>query len=205
MRLPPILSIVVIAIIIFNSCSKDATETEIIVHDTAYISKAGTLIDERDGEVYKTVQIGEQVWMAENLKYEIPDSSVCYEYNSSNCFIYGRLYQGDASQRACPEGWHLPSVEEWETLVNYLGGSQLAGLLLQPGAEFGTKKIGFDVLPAGRFATSFVDVGTKAYFMTSTPGGYPSSYRIISVSAAGDINNFGSSSITHQSCRCIKD
>ncbi|WP_290737324.1 FISUMP domain-containing protein [Fibrobacter sp. UBA3718] len=82
------------------------------------------LKDPRDGRVYKTTTIGAQTWMAENLDYEIADS-YCYNNDTSNCKKYGRLYTRDAALKACPAGWHLPSMEEFRILIKTVGGEKL--------------------------------------------------------------------------------
>jgi len=91
---------------------------------------SGTLIDGRDGQRYKTVKIGRQIWMAENLNYQT-DSSWCYNDSLTYCKKYGRLYDWNAANKACPDGYHLPSREEWNHLVLLSGGWQLAGKMLQ--------------------------------------------------------------------------
>ena len=78
------------------------------------------LKDPRDGRVYKTTTIGAQTWMAENLNYEIADS-YCYNNDTSNCKKYGRLYTKDAALKACPAGWHLPSMDEFKALIETVG------------------------------------------------------------------------------------
>jgi len=79
--------------------------------------------DARDGKTYKTVKIGEQTWMAENLNYTTSSGSWCYDNKNTNCDKYGRLYDWETARIICPQGWHLPSKGEFETLLNNLGGS----------------------------------------------------------------------------------
>ena len=77
-----------------------------------------TFIDNRDGKTYRIVKIGNQVWMAENLNFAQTSNSWCYDNLSSNCDKYGRLYKGGIAQTICPAGWHLPSKEEYFSLLN---------------------------------------------------------------------------------------
>jgi len=85
------------------------------------IHEYGTLADARDGQTYRTIKIGEQTWMAQNLNYET-DSSCCYSNADSNCVKYGRLYSWGAAKTACPAGYHLPSGTEWDSLAAAVGG-----------------------------------------------------------------------------------
>jgi uncharacterized protein (TIGR02145 family) len=113
--------------------------------------------DSRDGKKYCTVKIGEQVWMAENLNYK-PSSgnSWCYDNKESNCNKYGRLYDlydGYIPKKVCPSGWHLPTVEEWDALMNFAGGYEVAEKKLKAKSGWdngnGTDDFGFSALPGG--------------------------------------------------------
>jgi uncharacterized protein (TIGR02145 family) len=92
------------------------------------ISNIESSVDSRDGKVYSWIAIGHQVWMAENLNYEIRKESICYYDYPANCIKYGRLYSWQSSKDACPAGWHLPSQSEWQVLIDELGGKSKAGL-----------------------------------------------------------------------------
>jgi uncharacterized protein (TIGR02145 family) len=123
----------------------------------------GTFADKRDGQEYRTAQIGEQIWMAENLNYWV-GNSWCYNDSDSYCEKYGRLYEWDAAKTACPAGWRLPSRADWDILANAVGGIAKphagkwagAGKALKTknsnywGYSAGTDDYGFAALPGGR-------------------------------------------------------
>ncbi len=117
-------------------------------------AESDVLTDRREGKQYRTVKIGNQTWMAQNLNYEA-NGSVCYENNSANCAKYGRLYNWNTAKSACPSGWHLPSKSEWETLDNAVGGEDVAGKKLKAKSGWndggnGTDESGFSGVPGGR-------------------------------------------------------
>ncbi len=116
----------------------------------------GELVDDRDSQTYKTVKIGDQVWMAENLNYEGGDS-YCYNDSAEYCEEYGRLYTWVSARDACPTGWHLPTREDFDTLLSTVGGDSLAGNALKSFAGWnraedegnGVDSYGFSGSPAG--------------------------------------------------------
>jgi uncharacterized protein (TIGR02145 family) len=159
------------------------------------------------GQTYKTVKMGEQVWMAENINIEMgksvcpisecQDEAVCD--NDNNCKEYGRLYDWETAMKACPSGWHLPSNDEWQKLVDFAGGKETAGKKLQD-------KDGFSALLGGRNPPDGEDgfAGLSGYWWSSSEEDdeYAYSRRMSykdNVYGGSDRKNF------QYSVRCIKD
>ena len=112
----------------------------------------GSFVDSRDGQTYKTVTIGMQTWMAQNLNYETKNSE-CYDGKTDMCSRYGHFYKRDAAKEACPIGWHLPSEAEWDTLISAVGGSSVASKALRFAAGWwknGSDDYGFTAIPVVR-------------------------------------------------------
>jgi len=95
--------------------------SQVFILDEIYQNSNNWFVDSRDGNVYATVEIKSQLWMADNLNYR-EKNSYCYDDSLLNCNIYGRLYTWGAAKRICPVGWHLPKKSEWKTLFENLGG-----------------------------------------------------------------------------------
>lgn len=134
----------------------------------------GKITDSRDGQTYKTVRIGEQIWMAENLNYETADSD-CYRDSVEYCTKYGRLYSWSAARTACMNGWHLPTLADFETMLNTVGGQTTAGKMLK--STSGWTRSGndnmdvysFAALPAGLyFYGDYKYESSHANFWSST-------------------------------------
>lgn len=185
--------------------------------------------DPRDGKKYKTVKIGDQTWMAENLNYKM-EYSYCYEEEEANCAKYGRLYLWFAALEACPAGWHLPSKEEIEELLKTVGAEQTViekhitwiGAAKKLKSAKGWKKhkdkkgngkdaFGFTALPAGGMRedmdhnVSYFNQGTDAYFWSSTEYGEFCAYymRLGNRNGNGSLPSF--SRFDGFSVRCLKD
>ena len=133
----------------------------------------GTLSDSRDGQTYKTVKIGDQVWMAENLNYE-NGNSMCYSDGSTKCGKSGRIYTWDAAKEVCPSGWHLPDTTEWAALFSAVGTRGMAGRNLKSTTGWaddgnGVDAYGFSVLPIAFWDVSeFIARDEFAMFWSST-------------------------------------
>ena len=153
-------------------------------------------------QYYRTLKIGDQVWMAENLnRFDTTIAGQCWCYgdkissSTRNCFVTGQLYTwaaavgkseeecgyngkdcdlGDGKiQGICPEGWHLPNNDEWETLFTNVGGKENAGKVLKSrtgwtGSGNGTDSVGFCVLPAGNRNDRGGFNDDVAYFWSAT-------------------------------------
>lgn len=77
--------------------------------------------DPRDGQVYGIKKVGNLTWMKENLRYDYPDESWCYDDEEKACTDLGMLYTFEAAKKACPTGWRLPTDNDWMDLEKALG------------------------------------------------------------------------------------
>jgi uncharacterized protein (TIGR02145 family) len=199
-----------------------------------------------DGNVYKTIKIGNQIWMAENLKVthyrngdEIPKitdntawskttkgAKCAYENDNNNIEKYGYLYSWNAvgdSRNIAPEGWHVPTEEEWNQLEIYLGtkaedvpslnwrGSE-SGKKLKAKAGWdkngnGTDVYGFSVLPGGyrHYDGNYDGLGNEAVFWTSEESNMMSAWFRAIISNNSAIKRDGIFKEFAFSIRCIKD
>jgi len=181
-----------------------------------------------DGNVYSIVEIGNQTWMAENLKVaRTPggDSIVrrCYGSNENNCGVYGGLYTWDVAMTICPSGWHLPTDIEWATLVSNAGsnaGDRLKKEELCSGVAFcGTS--GFDALASGSWyhdinyaVQRYENLDKYTGFWTSTHENMTEAYYYrLKFETTGTIHsmqvkrysNTVTNNVNGKSVRCIKD
>ena len=176
------------------------------------ITAGVALKDTRDGKSYRTVIVGSQTWMAENLNYQTGNSK-CYGNDASNCAKYGRLYDWPTALKACPVGWHLPSDGEWSMLENVIGGSSTAGTKLKSKTGWsnngnGTDDIGFSALSGGQgnySGGSFSNAGSEGTWWSATESNanYPLYRRMYDYYG----NVFGRDDVkTYQfSVRCVQD
>lgn len=178
--------------------------------------------DSRDNQKYCIVDIGNQTWMAENLNYET-NNSWCYDDNPDNCKTFGRLYNWNAAKNACPEGWHLASDEEWQTLEMELGmsaeeasqgGEFLAenrrfsgnvAAKLSDFVEGGDNSSGFSALLAGNRTPDggYEFLNRETTFWTSTISKYPMTRTIVFFDAA--VSRYQVDEEYGYSVRCLQD
>jgi len=207
------------------SCSSGSDDTS---------SNSGTFTDNRDNTTYKWVKIGEQTWMAENLNYAV-EGVKCYNNEPANCTIYGKLYDwatamalpadcnsnfcnsqvGAKHQGICQSGWHIPSDVEWSMLIDFAGGSSVAGTKLKAKSGWnnkgdksgnGTNDYGFSALPGGfvNSVGSFTNVGNDGYWWSSSEyDSYFAYSRGMHYNVENVTTNGGKSYL--RSVRCVKD
>jgi len=203
----------------------------------------GTTVTDIDGNVYETVLIGEQLWMAENLKVthyndgsEIPNitnngewgglSNGAYgDYNNNptNSETYGRLYNWHTvndDKGVCPDGWHVPSDEEYTIITDYLGGESVAGGKMKEAGhehwnyhsdevtEEATNESGFTGLPAGfrhNSTGNYNNMGTGGYFWSPSELSINNErYRFLSTYSSG-VNRSLIDKQCGVSIRCLAD
>lgn len=131
-------------LILFVSCKQNSTESLVADLNVEYPE---SFIDKRDGNEYHVIAVNNQIWMAENLRYKVDSGSYCYNDDEENC-AQGRIYTWEAamagdtlegSRGICPEGWHLPTGDEWDILIASVGGDSMGSMLKEGGIGFDAK------------------------------------------------------------------
>ena len=203
-------------LVLFFNCKKESTDL------TPSTWNYATFTDARDGKAYKSIQIGTQEWMAENLAYKT-DSGFWYPGNNKSLgTMYGLLYTWDAAKQAVPAGWHLPSDAEWKQLEMFLGMSQSEadgidfrgtneGSKLMSRTGWGDKligidEVGFNALPAGIRSDSggfFVD-GWYGYWWSATEGDNSKAWIRLLIFSSSKVSRNLSFKEDAFSVRCIK-
>lgn len=189
------------------------------------VVNVGIFTDNRDGQTYKWVKIGNQFWMAENIAYNANRGCWAYDKTQSNVAKYGYLYDWKTAKIACPGGWHLPSDEEWKVLEMNLGMSQgevnlsgyrgtYEGKKLKSTCDWyggglkGTDRVGFSGSPGGYYDSAenyFAHLDFFGYWWSSTANASTQAwYRVLSHSHHG-IDRSNDSKVYGYSIRCVKD
>ncbi len=164
--------------------------------------KYGEYTDSRDGKIYAIVKIGNQIWMSENLAYK-PDKGKFWipENNPIKIFKYGYLYNWETAQNVCPSGFHLPSKEEFDTLINNESINYLAMNLLAFGnsgfaALYGGFHEGINYLPSGIGTAFWTSTVTESKIWTMCSGKANIKINLIEVPKKNNTGN---------PVRCIKN
>lgn len=140
--------------------------------------------------------------MKKNLNIPV-DSSFCYNNNDENCKVFGRLYNWETALTVCPDGFRLPTDEDWNELVSSVGGLKIAGYKLMMGGE-----TGFDILLGGNYNASsdiFSYQFRHAYFWTATPFSETAAWMRNFINGKTNINRSTVKKEYFFSVRCIKN
>lgn len=186
----------------------------IVVSFSSQSQTTGTFTDSRDKKVYKTVTIGTQTWMAENLAYK--SESGCWIYGNKKNFLatYGYLYNWETAKTSCPKGWHLPGDDEWTMLTNLYGGGLYGGKLKESGTSHWketsdnvTNESGFTALPGGyRMSDGSCGLLTDTGYWWSATEDSPGKISFWSVNCFQNIfKSHLSSGEYGYSVRCVRD
>ncbi len=164
----------------------------------------GTFTDVRDGRVYAWVKIGTQTWMGENLKFAAHTGCWTYDNDSTKVATNGRLYTWKTAQTSCPKGWHVPSDKEWGSLIQTLGGSDLAG----------QKMLAMDTIYKSRFLSllsgvrhpdsTFTGINHWGGFWTSGKANDSVSNNVLFAFGRKDLGTSTNDKMAGFSVRCVK-
>ena len=215
-----------------ESSSSEMSSSSSSALNSIYDAENNTLTDLRDGHVYKTATIGQQVWMAENLNYLPEDTagtiwagkSLCgggewHTKMEGDCSVYGRLYEEDFTkqtiyiQKICPNGWSLPTMTQYQTLIAFLGDNAVNKMKIE-GSNYWklddtANNSGFSAIPAGYFSVlgfnDMHDEGISVASFAFLSNGSKARNVISIVDGQTDFwwSSFGDG--YYMSVRCIKD
>lgn len=188
---------------LYDCAIYDCFTTEYLNQEMLEQGLYGELLDERDGQVYRTVSICDVEWMAQNLNYEgASGKHYCYDGQDSYCEKYGRLYTRAAV--SCPAGWHLPDDSEWEALFKCVGGQGTASNALRASSGWtahpeldDADAYGFSALPGGVY--HFGDEGNTGWFLSAT------GHNDFAVNDGESSHKSTATDYTAISARCVKD
>jgi uncharacterized protein (TIGR02145 family) len=229
--------IIILMTVSLSSCEKD-NDAPIGNSDAVFNPSLeyGTMTDQ-DGNTYKTITIGDQIWMAENLRtkkyvdgtkishvkdhtawFEKASGAYCSYNNTENADsirTYGLLYNGYAlaSGKIAPEGWHIPTIEEWNIMIDYLGGNSVAhGHLKESGLVHWNSPntdadnlSGFTALPGGfRECMEFMEHSRSGWWWTAS-GVNPNIRTVVLDYYYGEVCYAMQTNNKGLSIRCVKD
>jgi uncharacterized protein (TIGR02145 family) len=174
------------------------------------ISGQGKFTDPRDSNFYKTITISKITWMVENLRYKAKEGAYYFDNDSNNKLGYGILYDWKSAMKVCPDGWHLPTGNEFQTLVNRF---DLKGEWENKTSD--TTSFGIQLGGMQDYEGTFTEMDESAYFWTSTEYDKDNaeyfSYIVVvrtpvaDVSRKDDISDIhGAEKTNRYSVRCIK-
>ncbi len=170
----------------------------------------GVFKDPRDGNSYRTINIENKTWMAENIRFKADKGTIYFDNDPGNNTAFGALYDWKTALKVCPDKWHLPTSEEFQTLIEYFD---------QNGKwKSGPSDNSFSIQLGGMqdYEGTFTAMNESAYFWTSTEydpenAAYFSYILVVKtpvadISRRDDIEDIhGAEKSNKYSVRCVKD
>ena len=161
-------------------------------------NEIGSFTDHRDGKIYKTIKIGEQWLMAENLAYKPEQGNFwAYDNDSSNVAKYGYLYDWETAKKVAPKGWHLPTESDWKILRKSFGGKRdifkyLGGTMEKVYKQMMVVDSGFNALLCGirNGNGKFILLGERTDFWSSSKSNDGQWFYILEGKIDGKPHNF---------------
>ena len=163
----------------------------------------GSFLDQRNGQRYPVVELYGMFWMQSNLGFPM-EGMVCYKHRPIFCDNFGGLYNWDSAREACPPGWHLPTLGEWDELVVNFGGYDSFDAfqtLGRGGGSFFEAKLGGIQEPGGQFRS----MNEEGLFWTLDPESEKEAIAIVFEKRAGAIHQVPVPKAAKLSCRCVQD
>lgn len=173
-----------------------------------------TFIDPRDGQEYPLVNIGIHTWTAVNLNYKGPSGDLGWVYRDDNSYEekYGRMYNWDMTSQVCPDGWKLPTKEQYTYLINQIGNAE--GVVIDE--KFNLIAGGLRQNNQGQYddKTEYQTIDNEGFFwsasedfnsMVDNNGNHISSFLLYYNAAENNIGLFGLNKEHGFSVRCVKD
>ena len=171
-------------------------------------------VKDAGGNTYNTVAIGTQVWTKENLNYKVAGSFYYKDDSVANAATYGRVYTQFAAKTACPTAWHLPSLAEWTTLADFLGGSATAGGKMKsagtanwtPTNTGGDNSSGFSALAGGSYTLGvYAEMGTSTRFWASNDVSTTNGMKMQLDGGSTALTNISTNKASYLYVRCVSD
>lgn len=182
--------------------SKPSPKPKIIQTKPHIIKDPNLFVDPRDGQEYKTVKLKDgNIWLAENLNFKVKDSWYHKEVKSDkDKKRFGRLYTWESAKEACPSGWHVPSDEEWNNMIQEYGGlARSYNILIKGGSS------GFSAQLGGFYSNdNYFKIGECGYYWSTTESGPYGAYNH-ALSQNFVIRYTNGDKLFGLSCRCLKD
>jgi uncharacterized protein (TIGR02145 family) len=175
------------------------------------LSGQGVFTDPRDGNIYRTITIGNSTWMVENLRFKADSGTNYFDNDPNNKPGYGALYDWKTALRVCPDKWHLPAGKEFQSLAEHFDQKGFGKSAPSDTSSFGIQLGGMQ-----NYEGTFTEMDESAYFWTSTEYDKENaeyfSYILVVKTPVADISRkddiqdiHGAEKINKYSVRCVKD